>query len=161
MRKVFFIAAITLLVSATAFGQRGGHTDYNTSDSYTTAVGVKFYPGALTIKHFVNDNTALEGLAYFWNRGARITGLYEIHGNINGVDGLKWYIGPGAHVGFYNTKYGGGSSVGVDGVLGLDYKIEGAPINLSLDWQPSFEFGNNYGNGFSGNWGGFAIRYTF
>jgi len=129
------------------------------STSYKTALGVKFYPGAISLKHFVNDQAALEGLGYFWDRGFRITGLYEIHGNINGAPGLKWYIGPGAHVGFYNNKSGGGSSFGVDGVLGLDYKINVAPINLSLDWQPSFEFGD--GRGFTGNWGGFAIRYTF
>ena len=48
---------------------------------------------------------------------------------------------------------------GVDGVLGLDYKFNGAPINMSLDWQPSFEFGTN--RGFYGNWGGLGIRYTF
>ena len=160
MRKKMFLSVIVILTVATSVSAQK-RTNYNTSESYQTALGVKFYPGAITIKHFINDNTALEGLGYFWERGGRITGLYEIHGNINDVAGLKWYIGPGAHLGFYNTKYGGGTSIGVDGVLGLDYKFQGAPINLSLDWQPSFEFGNNYGNGFSGNWGGFAIRYTF
>ena len=160
MRKKMFLSVIVILTVATSVSAQK-RTNYNTSESYQTALGVKFYPGAITIKHFINDNTALEGLGYFWERGGRITGLYEIHGNINDVAGLKWYIGPGAHLGFYNTKYGGGTSIGIDGVLGLDYKFQGAPINLSLDWQPSFEFGNNYGNGFSGNWGGFAIRYTF
>ena len=106
-----------------------------------------------------NEKHALEGIAYFWNRGTRITGLYEIHGNIENAGGLKWYIGPGAHVGFYNNKYyGGGTNIGLDGVIGLDYKIKSAPINLSIDWQPSFEFGD--GAGFSGNWGGIAIRYV-
>ena len=132
----------------------------NSTSSYTTAVGVKFYPGAISVKHFIKGNNALEGLGYFWNKGFRVTGLYEIHGDINSVAGLKWYMGPGAHVGFYDTKYGGGSSIGVDGVLGLDYKLEGAPINLSADWQPSFEFGNRDENGFIGNWGGFSIRFT-
>ena len=46
-----------------------------------------------------------------------------------------------------------------DGVLGLDYKFRGAPINMSIDWQPSFEFGA--GRGFVGSWGGLGIRYTF
>ena len=46
----------------------------------------------------------------------------------------------------------------VVGVLGLDYKIKGAPINLSIDWQPYFEIAK-YPH--FGNWGGFAIRYTF
>lgn len=131
-----------------------------TSQDYKTALGVKFYPGAVSLKHFIKPNAALEGLGYFWNRGARITGLYEFHGDINGAEGLKWYVGPGAHVGFYNSKYGGGSSFGVDGVLGLDYKFKGAPINVSVDWQPSFEFNGAY-DGFSGNWGGLAFRYVF
>jgi hypothetical protein len=130
--------------------------------SYTTALGVKVFDGAgITLKHFIKDNRAIEGIAYFWNRGSRVTGLYEIHFDIDGAPGLKWYIGPGAHLGFYNSKYkdGDGTFAGIDGVLGLDYKINKAPLNLSLDWQPSFEFGT--GRGFSGNWGGLGIRYTF
>lgn len=130
------------------------------SHDYKTALGVKFYPGAVSLKHFIKPKAALEGLGYFWNRGFRVTGLYEFHNDINGVEGLKWYVGPGAHVGFYNSKHGGGSSFGVDGVIGLDYKIREAPINLSVDWQPSIEFNGAY-DGFSGNWGGLAIRYIF
>ncbi len=130
------------------------------SHEYTTALGVKFYPGAVSLKHFIKEKAAVEGLGYFWNRGFRVAGLYEFHNYINGVEGLKWYVGPGAHVGFYSSKYGGGTAIGVDGVIGLDYKIKEAPINLSLDWQPSIEFNGDY-NGFSGNWGGLAIRYVF
>jgi hypothetical protein len=157
MRKTIYLtvmASMFMVITASAQKSRS-----YSSTSYKTALGVKFYPGAISLKHFVNDQAALEGLGYFWDRGFRITGLYEIHGDINGAPGLKWYVGPGAHVGFYNNKWGGGSSFGVDGVLGLDYKINSAPINLSIDWQPSFEFGD--GRGFTGNWGGFAIRYTF
>jgi len=64
-------------------------------------------------------------------------------------------------VGFYSYKgYNGDKAVaGVDGVLGLDYKINKAPVNISIDWQPSFEFADN--RGFAGSWGGLGIRYTF
>ena len=157
MKKTIILAAIILALSVSkTYAQKNmGSQDYKTS------FGVKFYPGAFTLKHFVDDRSAVEGIAYFYKYGARITGLYEIHGDITGASGLKWYIGPGAHLGFYSNKYGGAKSVGVDGVLGLDYKLAEAPINLSLDWQPSFEFGNKYNNGFNGNWGGFAIRYVF
>ena len=159
MKKLLlFVLFVTVLSQTESFAQAKG-------SSYKTAVGVKFYPGAVSLKHFVKPNAALEGIGYFWNRGSRITGLYEIHGDINNAPGLKWYIGPGAHIGFYNDKYGydGYTSVGIDGVLGLDYKFKGAPINMSIDWQPSFEFGdrNRYGEGFTGNWGGLAIRYVF
>jgi len=134
--------------------------------SYRTAIGVKFWPGGISIKHFIEDNRALEGIAYFWDHGFRFTGLYEIHGDISGAEGLKWYIGPGAHIGAYNSGWyrdghyysSGSASFGIDGVLGLDYKITGAPINLSLDFQPSFEILNHpY---FSG-WGGLGVRFTF
>lgn len=158
MRKVFLLS-ITLLL----FFLSQGQSKSANSSSYQTALGVKFYPGAITFKHFFNEKNAGELIGYFWNRGFRITGLYEIHGDISGASGLKWYIGPGAHIGFYDyydrNNHIDGTYFGIDGVLGLDYKFNGAPINMSIDWQPSFEFGDYVG--FYGGWGGIAIRYTF
>lgn len=147
-----------MIVAITSNLKAQSNNSTNNSSTYKTAIGVKFYPGAITFKHFFNDKNALELLGYFRNYGARITGLYEIHGNINNAGGLKWYVGPGAHVSFYNSNSGGGGSVGLDGVIGLDYKIPSAPVNLSLDWQPSFDFKSL--DGFIGDWFGIAIRYT-
>lgn len=132
--------------------------------SYKTALGVKVWDGGgITFKHFFSANKAGELIGYFWKRGARFTGLYEIHGDFPDAPGLRWYIGPGAHIGFYDyynrNNHINGTYIGIDGVLGLDYKFRGAPINMSIDWQPSFEFGDFVG--FVGNWGGFGIRYTF
>ncbi len=159
IKKQFLLAiVISLLFITGASAQKS--SSFNSSD-YRTALGVKLYPGALSIKHFTNETAALEGLLHLWNKGFRVTGLYELHYNINDVDGLKWYIGPGAHIGAYNDNYGGGGAVGIDGVLGLDYKFSEAPINVSLDWQPYFEFGSNNYNGFNASWVGLAIRYTF
>lgn len=153
MKKQILLITAALFIFSAAGAQSMGRT-------YKTALGVKFLDGAgITLKHFINERDALEGIGFFWSQGTRITGLYELHYDINGAPGLKWYIGPGAHLGFYNTRYGNGSFAGIDGVLGLDYKINNAPINLSLDWQPSFEFGT--GRGFTGSWGGLGVRYTF
>ncbi len=155
MRKVF-VSALALFIVAASQAQSSS----TNSSSYETALGVKVWDGGgISLKHFFSGNNAGELIGYFWRQGFRITGLYEIHGDFNGAPGLKWYIGPGAHIGVYNTRNGNGSFVGIDGVLGLDYKFRGAPINMSIDWQPSFEFGNN--RGFYGNWGGLGIRYTF
>lgn len=162
MKKIIMLAVVAVLFACNQTNAQSKGTDYQ------TALGIKFYPGAgITLKHFIKNDAALEGIGYFWRDGMRITGLYEYHGAINGAPGLKWYVGGGAHVGFWNDKYWrreygitrGTAIAGLDGVLGLDYKIKSAPINLSVDWQPSYEFGT-YG-GFYGNWGGFAIRYTF
>ena len=133
---------------------------------YRTAIGVKFWPGALSVKHFIRDNRALEGDLYFWGHGFRFTGLYEVHGDINGAPGLKWYVGPGAHFGVYNEYWhrgdhyydDGDASFGIDGVLGLDYKINGAPINLSLDINPFLEI---LSHPYVDVWGGLGIRFTF
>ena len=145
------VAALFSLTEASA--QSMGRT-------YKTALGVKVWDGAgVSFKTFVDANNALEVIAYGWKHGTRITGLYEIHGDLAGAPGLRWYIGPGAHLAFYKYKYGNNAAFGVDGVLGLDYKVNKAPINFSIDWQPSFEFGD--GRGFNGNWGGLGIRYTF
>ncbi len=128
---------------------------------YNTALGIKFYPTGVTLKHFVTSKNALEGLGYFLSYGARVTGLYEIYGNINNAGALKWYVGPGAHLAFYNANNGSGTALGIDAVLGLDYKIGSVPLDISFDWQPSVEFGNFKNHGFGGNWGGIGFRYTF
>ncbi len=153
MRKII-VTGLTLFILSIFTVQHAA-----AQSSYQTALGVKVWDGGgISLKHFVSGKNALEGIGYFWRQGFRLTGLYEIHGPINNAGGLQWYIGPGAHVGFYNDRYGNGSFIGIDGVLGLDYKFNGAPINISLDWQPSFEFGD--ARGFVGNWGGLGIRYT-
>ena len=133
--------------------------------SYTTAIGVKVYPASLSVKHFVQQNNAIEGLLAFWESGNRLTGLYEIHGDINNAAGLKWYIGPGAHIGSWNDTWKknnptreSGMVVGVDGILGLDFKFKNIPLNMSIYWQPSINLiGYQY---FESGWGGLGIRYT-
>ena len=158
MKKILTVTFAAMLFSAAALAQ-------NTSSSYQTALGIGVYPGAITIKHFTQPNRALEGLLYFYNYGVRFTGLYEIHGDINDAAGLKWFLGPGAHLGFWNNDWkdhypdrNGGIDIGVDGIIGLDYKFKGAPINISVQWQPSFTIAS-YAY-FEGGWGGFALRYT-
>jgi hypothetical protein len=156
LRKIILIALIVF-----AAFSAGAQSKSTRGYTYRTALGVKVWDGGgISLKHFFDGTlNAGELIAYFWSHGVRFTGLYEIHGNFSGAPGLKWYIGPGAHIGFYDTKWGDGAFAGIDGVLGLDYKFKGAPINMSIDWQPSFEFGD--GRGFYGSWGGLGIRYTF
>ena len=138
MKKIFMsLVVMVTLATVTVKAQ-------NLSSGYNTALGLKLWGdgGGISLKHFVGNNNALEGVGYFWKGGTRLTGLYEFHYNIEGAPGLKWYIGPGAHIGLYNQYYydkyyndgrTSGSYFGLDGVLGLDYKFNGAPINLSLD----------------------------
>lgn len=155
MRKVLALLALGSIISFGVNAQSMGK-------SYKTALGVKVWDGiGVSFKTFVVPKNSVEVVGYFYREGTRLTALYEIYGDIAGAPGLKWYAGPGVHLGLYDKKYYNGDQAvaGVDGVLGLDYKINKAPLNLSLDWQPSFEFADN--RGFVGSWGGLGIRYTF
>ena len=155
MKKILVLLSICIIAVVSANAQSIGR-------SYKTALGVKVWDGiGVSFKTFIAPQNAVEVVGYFYRNGTRLTGLYEIHNDIAGTPGLKWYIGPGAHIGFYDYNgYNGDRAVaGIDGVLGLDYKINNAPLNLSIDWQPSFEFADN--RGFIGSWGGLGIRYTF
>ncbi|HEX2532512.1 MAG TPA: hypothetical protein VHK69_02185 [Chitinophagaceae bacterium] len=164
MRKAVLLSSFVLFMCI-AQAQRGSGGGYG----YKNALGVKVWDGVgVSFKHFFNKNAG-EFIGHFGRNYFRLTGLYEIHGPVSGAPGLKWYAGPGVHIGFYNDDYyyrgryygrgRGRGHVGIDGVVGLDYKFKGAPINVSFDFQPAFEFDD--GVYYSGHWGGLGIRFTF
>ena len=49
------------------------------------------------------------------------------------------------------------TNFGVTGILGFDWRLKAAPINLQLDWAPTFFFINT--SYFSGVNGAFSVRY--
>lgn len=125
---------------------------------YTSAIGLKFFPAAVSLKHYVSAKRAIDLYAYF-NEGTRITGLYEFNGSLSNSGNLQWYVGPGAHVHFYDFEHGGGVNIGADAIFGLEYKLQKLPIAISIDWQPSIEFSSK--STFAGGWGGIGGKFTF
>lgn len=58
--------------------------------TYKTALGVKVWDGGgISFKTFLIPARALELIGYFNRYGTRITGLDEIHGNIEGAARAK------------------------------------------------------------------------
>ena len=142
----------------------------NVTTDYKTAIGLKSLPGGISIKQFINKNDALEGIVYFDRDVTRFTALYEFHYDIpSPIEGLKWFIGPGIHLGGWtptyrlHNQYRRGNNTmgfGIDGVIGIDYKIDALPFDFSVDWQPSINL-TSYSYLSEGlTWGGVAIRYT-
>jgi hypothetical protein len=138
------------------------------AQDYKSAIGLRLgYPLSATYKTFISDQAALELVAGFRTFSGyswfNVGGYYEVHKEIPSVAGLKWYYGAGANIYFwsFDSGFNGGSttSIGLSGVLGLDYKFADAPLNISVDWIPTF-FLNGYGNGFAGGYGALAARYT-
>ncbi|MDZ4824729.1 MAG: hypothetical protein SH856_14825 [Flavobacteriales bacterium] len=134
------------------------------------AIGIRLgYNPGVTYQQYVADDRVLELIAASRYRGFSVTGLYEVHKSIEGVSGLGWFFGGGAHVGLYpfyanhplwHDAYSGSKAVvGLDGILGLEYFIPDAPFMVSVDWKPAFDF---YGYaGFLGDNGALSLRYRF
>jgi outer membrane protein W len=157
MKNLFFILLFCLV----------GILQSNAQE-YQSAIGLRLgYPTSITYKHFINDRGAVEAFlgarVYSTYRWTNIGLAYQHHTVIPDVSGLKWYYGGGASLFFWNYDKGfdgdGNLSIGVLGVLGLDYKFADHPINLSVDWMPLI-FLNGYGSGFGGGYGALSARYT-
>lgn len=152
-KTLIFVSLIFLLAGAKA------------QSTYDRAIGIKFPGGfAITYKQFLNDTHNVEGEAMFFDHGFRAVALYEFNFDIEGVEGLRWFVGPGVHVGFWNNKYQKSENVnsagfGIDGILGLDYKIAKLPVNVSLDWQPALDLIGS--SSATAAYGGIGVRYTF
>lgn len=142
-------------------------TIFVNSQDYNTGIGLRGGPYiGFTVKHFLSEKSAIEGIVSTRWKGIEFTGLYEIQNQAFNVDRLNWYFGGGAHLGFYNgnyTKWGTTgttyTTAGIDGILGLEYNFSEVPISLSVDWKPAFNI-----IGYSGFWGdngALSIRYIF
>lgn len=140
-----------------------------TQAQYKNALGVRLGDAyGVTFKTFLQSDRALDFILNVRSRKHysqfRLTGLYEVHNPIQGAPGLRWYYGGGGTLGSINYKndWDGRDNdllLSVDGVLGLDYKINGAPINLSLDWKPAIELAPE--TDFDPRGVGLSVRITF
>ncbi|RWU09861.1 hypothetical protein [Pedobacter chitinilyticus] len=140
---------------------------------YKTALGVKFMWGiAITGKHFFKKDQAIEAVVRYrgysgLGNDIAITALYQYEKPIAEVAGLHWLVGAGpyySHFSYKESVYSslypssGTSSYGLAAMAGLEFKFPKAPIAISADWMPAFDFN---GGGFGAESGGFGIKYTF
>jgi hypothetical protein len=153
MRKLIIFSVFILFADS----QLNAQTKQVPRPSYKSAIGLRPFPFGLDFKANLDTRrAALEFVAYF-KEGFAVLGLYEWHFAINEPRNLKFYLGGGGVVGFKNESNGGGAVLGIAGVIGLDYKFLKLPLNLCLDWQPSYQIGKVDE---LKNFGGLAVRYT-
>ena len=133
---------------------------------YKSALGIRLGPSnGVTFKSFINKNAAIEAIATFRYQGIGLTGLYEIHGRAFNSRDFNWFIGGGGHVFLWGNdrpKFLDSEQslvLGLDGILGLEAKLRGIPLAISLDWKPTINIVN-----YSGFWGdeiALSLRYTW
>ncbi|MEL6673110.1 MAG: hypothetical protein AAFR61_12995 [Bacteroidota bacterium] len=116
----------------------------------------------LSLKQFVAEYSAVEGLLVWRRDGIRLIGLFEQHLVLTRDGSSLLYGGIGGHVGWTGLISDTNipqRAYGVDFVLGLSYVFPRSPITLSVDVKPMFELYR--GNRFSGNNAGVTLRYTW
>lgn len=101
------------------------------------------------------EYSALEGIIGFWHDGISVTALWEKKTMAFDVNNLNWFYGLGGHVAVYGEDFNGkgGPSwyrhphhyedgdlgLGIDGMVGLEYKIPEIPFAFSFDFKPFME----------------------
>ena len=183
--KHFFIR--TLLVAGTivlASTSINAQTQPQTQ-TYTvypqTSVGLRVGgTTGLTLKRSTSSGADLEGIIGVSPTGLSFTGLYEITKPTSAnLSGLFWYYGCGGHASIWNGRpyyyyyyypdgryyrgygtYGSAFGVGIDGVLGLEYRIQEIPFSISLDVKPYIEI-NSAGFTYFNPDPGLGIKFRF
>ena len=158
MKRIFMlIAVLTFTASFTQAQAR----DYNTGLGLR---GGRF--NGLTIKHFIENDTAFEGIISTRWQGYNVTGLFEKHKTAFDLPRLNWYYGLGAHIGVWdgdNVKWADDKDsytlIGIDGIIGLEWSISEIPFCISIDWKPAYNLIGN--TSFWGDTGALSVRYIF
>jgi len=170
------VIAVMLLLSSTLKAQDmtvPTELAINTPD-YKLAVGLRAgETSGLTIKQIIGNSKALEGIVGVWYQGMSFTLLFEKYEPAFEVSGLNWYYGAGAHAAIdmnytfrnywgdrYYHYHSGGVGLGVDGIIGLEYKIPPIPIAISIDVKPFLEV-NTLGGAWLSLDPGLGIKITF
>jgi hypothetical protein len=161
---VLAIGALTKLSAQESTNATAATTDYKTAVGIRLSNTAPVISNAITVKHFLNQKTAIEGLISFGHDITSFGALAEFHKPFS-TPGLQWYYGAGGYLGFgkeydvnkdrdVNTTF-----FGAQGVVGLDYKFANIPINISLDWKPELNFVSDIN--FEPAAIGFSARFTF
>lgn len=156
MKKILFAFILTSLFSVSTKAQKNS----SGNPKYKTAVGIRFQPFGVSLKsNLAGKKTSVEFVGYFED-GFTLSGMYYWNFILNQPMNLRLYAGGALQAGWRDNKDVEGVLFGVGGVIGLDYKFLKLPLNISLDWQPSYQFGNKFDE-FQGAWGGIAARFCF
>jgi hypothetical protein len=127
------------------------------AQDYRSALGIRLSSAPATVnngvsfRYFLNEKSALEAIVSF--DPPAFGALYERFAP-TGAAGLQWFYGAGIYAAIDDRN-----TFGAMGVVGLDYRFQNVPINLSIDWKPELNFVTEVG--FEAAAVGFTIRFVF
>lgn len=124
---------------------------------YMHSVGIRAgYSSGVSYKGFrLHRMGAYEADILYNRHGFNISALYEHHLEPFRNERFLVYLGGGAFGGDWDDEF----SIGVLGVLGIEYTIRDQPLNIGLDWRPMLNVYRTFAYDFLDF--GLCIRYRF
>lgn len=160
MKKIILTLALIVSMAGTLSAQ-GGST-----------IGLRLgYPTELSYQMGFSDANRIElGLgfrSYGYGIGSNYTqfsfsGVYQWVWDLSQIaDGVNWYAGVGASVGYYsynyiNVKYSA-VPISILGQVGIEYNFSELPLRISLDYRPGIQVTSS--GGFIGDGFALGVRY--
>ena len=130
------------------------------AQNYNWGIGVRggVECTGISVKYNFDPANTIEGLVALIPRNVNFVALYER--NIPVIaEGFNFYYGAGANIGSWRRHGKDKFTFGIDGVVGLEYKIKPIPLALAIDYKP---FWNMIGHSrFIADDFGFSIRVVF
>lgn len=166
MKKQLLLVFVFLTITFSVFSQ-----------DYERSVGIRFggVPG-ICYKKFTNDVDAVQMIMTFHRAGVQFTILRQYYqpAFFHVTERLFFHYGWGGHLGFSNLsneiytfnnetyrKEEFSAGLGIDGIVGFEFRFIKLPIAISFDYKPYFEM--NVPKFFENNQADFSITlmYTF
>ncbi|RYY37385.1 MAG: hypothetical protein EOP46_02850 [Sphingobacteriaceae bacterium] len=157
MKKIFLLAAIAILFAATQTFAQSGYKN-------SLGLGIDFGDGSTLVgpsyKHFFTGKDAVQADLLFGSDAVWIGGYYQYHQSFPNANSLKWYLGVGPQLAFLDNDFGDNNTfIFLRPMIGLDFKVPGAPIAMNFDWRPMWQLNND--SDFEPARFGLGFRFTF
>lgn len=152
-----------LLSLMTVSALAAGLNEAKAQTPFKSALGIVFdgSDGAnvgIQYKTALTGTSAAQFQAAFGDNWISLGGDWQYEKAIQGAEGLSWYAGVGAQLGFLTSKHIDDKVfIGVRPQVGLEFKIPTLPLGLHLDYKPYL--GLNNGSGFNGDGFTFGVKY--
>jgi opacity protein-like surface antigen len=159
MKKIvlLFIFFVTIQVSAQDISNNAIGLRFGDDDGLGAEISYQ--------KHLGSNNRLEVGLAWRNHKhfnAFKVTGTYQWVFDLQGLDGVNWYVGAGGGLGSWSVKSDylgdGGTFLFIAGDIGIEYKFD-IPLQLALDFRPELgfvDYNNDLGLDIA-----LAVRYTF
>jgi hypothetical protein len=129
---------------------------YNIGQEYKYSIGLRGgSTSGISFRQYRNDASGYGGIVSFYDNGFKITFLKEHYSNSHYSYSSHLYFtkGLGGHAGFVNTDHFtlfgdtyhydekvASPVMGIDGLLGMEYRLAVFPLIFGINWKPFFEF---------------------